>query len=151
MSSSSRQRAISRRVFTFAVGGAAAFRLNAQSAPNVLYDPVDLGSVIGYDATKAIAVNGRGQIAGNIANLTAQANEAFVWTPDGRDGTPDNPELRPLGNLSGKPGWIGNGSMASGLKKICGTRKRSTFTFSRNLFNIMLSTSTNDSASWALA
>jgi probable HAF family extracellular repeat protein len=75
-----------------------------------------LGQLSGaYAGAKAIAINQLGQVAGNLDNSVLQANEGFLWTPGGTDGPPENPEMRPLGNLSGQPDWIFNGSLASAL------------------------------------
>ena len=115
---------LSRRTFTFSIAAAAASRLAAETSPqpaaeasfqNVIYNARDLGGVAGYGGIKAIAINARGQVCGNMANFATQANEAFVWTPDGTNGAPSNPRLRPLGNLSGRPDWIYNGSMAAAI------------------------------------
>ena len=82
---------------------------------DLVYDATDLGSLAGYGGIKAIAINAGGQVTGNLENLRTDANEASVWTPDGKNGAPDNPQMLPLGNLSGQPDWIYNGSMAAAL------------------------------------
>jgi probable HAF family extracellular repeat protein len=110
---------LSRRTFTLCAAGAAASLTRvAQAQPtqgNVLYDPKDLGYLPGYGGIKAIAINQRGQVVGNVDNSVLMANEAFVWTAGGTAGPPENPEMRPLGNLSGRPDWLFNGSMATDI------------------------------------
>src|SRR4051794_36400345 len=102
MAKSTRLATLSRRTFSFSVLSAAAgYRLHAQTQTSVLYDAIDLGQLSGYGGAKAVAINQRGQVAGNLDNNVRQANEGFLWTPGGTDGPPENPSMRPLGNLSG--------------------------------------------------
>jgi probable HAF family extracellular repeat protein len=119
MAKSTRPATLSRRAFSFSVLAAAAAaggRLQAQTSPSALYDATDLGQLSGgYEGAKAIAINQRGQVAGNLDNSVRQANEGFLWTPGGTDGPPENPAMCPLGNLSGRPDWIFKGSLASAL------------------------------------
>jgi probable HAF family extracellular repeat protein len=107
---------LSRRAFSLsALAAAASFNVRAQAQTGALYAATDLGRVSGYGGVKAIAINERGQVAGNLDNAVLQANEAFFWTADGTDDSPENPQMHPLGNLSGRPDWLFNGSMASAL------------------------------------
>jgi hypothetical protein len=115
MSNSKNAGGLSRRAFTLSTAGAVAGWRSAaraqQSQLPVLYNPIELGYLSGYGGIKAIALNQRGQVVGNVDNSVLQANEAFVWTEGGKGGPPENPEMRPLGNLSGRPDWIFNGSL----------------------------------------
>lgn len=107
----------SRRAFTMSTLAAAAFPVlsSAQVSSPALYDPEDLGSLNGYGEFKAIAINQFGQTIGNADNNSRLANEGFVWTPNGSGGPPENPCMRTLGNLSGRPAWLFNGSLAAGI------------------------------------
>jgi probable HAF family extracellular repeat protein len=119
MSKSKYVGSLSRRAFTFCTASAifgwrSAVQAQQTQAP-VLYAPVDLGCLAGYGGIKAIALNQRGQVVGNVDNSVLQANEAFVWTEGGTGGPPENPEMRALGNLSGRPDWLFNGSLATDI------------------------------------
>jgi probable HAF family extracellular repeat protein len=119
MSESKNAGQLSRRAFTLSMAAAIAGWRSAGRAQlnqvTVLYDPVDLGYLSGYGGIKAVALNPRGQVVGNVDNSVLQANDAFVWTEGGKGGPPENPEMRLLGNLSGRPEWIFNGSLATDI------------------------------------
>ena len=58
----------------------------------------DLGALNGYN-TLALGVNSAGQVVGQ--DMSAGAGRAFLWTPGGTAGSPDNPQMQNLGTLGG--------------------------------------------------
>lgn len=73
-------------------------RATGQAPPH--YTLTDLGSLTGLTGdSSARAINDNGQVTGS-AGAPNFKTHAFLWTPDGTEGVPGNPQMQDLGSLS---------------------------------------------------